>query len=147
MNIFHIHKRRSFYPLAVALLTLALGALMFFTLGRSAGFPSAENRGAQVPAAPAVTDAEYRERSHDVIAPFLVAYGAATGDAEKVVAVENAISALLSLTVPATYKDVHLGLAVSLTLMRDGLRGEEGSLDAGYAKLTKIVASEPWLSP
>jgi len=31
--------------------------------------------------------------------------------------------------------------------MRDGLRGEEGSLRMGNEKLAKIVAAESWLAP
>ncbi|MEI6510593.1 MAG: hypothetical protein WCO25_00935 [Candidatus Uhrbacteria bacterium] len=141
------HRRRSFYPLAIALLTLALGLLMLYTLGSSTSPTGRKSVGTQVSPTPAVTDADYRTNSHAVIAPFLASYGAATNDAIKLAAVEDALAALMPITVPASYKDVHLGLAVSLSLMRDGLRGEDGSLDAGYAKLTKIVATEPWLAP
>ncbi len=144
------HKRRSFYPLAIALLTLALGSLMFYTLDTRLPLLQKERAGVRSTDAsttPAVTDADYRTNSHAVIAPFLASYGAATNDAIKLAAVEDALAALIPVTVPASYKDVHLGLAVSLSLMRDGLRGEDGSLDAGYAKLTKIVATEPWLAP
>lgn len=147
------HQRRSFYPLVIAILTLALGLLMFYTLGRSAinpsGLKSLGNQGnqtSQVSPTPAVTDAEYRTNAHAVIAPFLMAYGAASNDGVRLGLVEDALAALMPITVTVSYKDVHLGLAVSLSLMRDGLRGEEGSLATGYAKLTKIAAAESWLA-
>ncbi|NBS41242.1 hypothetical protein EBS80_01105 [bacterium] len=133
------HQRRSFYPLAIAVLTLALGGLMFFTLARVA--PPAP-----APAQPSVTDDQYRTQAHAVIAPFLSAYAAADTDVKKLVAVEDALNAVMSLVVPTAYKEVHLGLAVSLTRMRDGLRGEAGAAEDGYAKLTKLVADDPWLS-
>ena len=143
MHLFH--KRRSFYPLVIALMTLTLGLLMFFALSRS-GAPFANDRTAVSPT-PAVTDADYRTNAHAVIAPFLLAYDATANDGVRLAAVEDALAALMPITVTASYKDVHLGLAVSLSQMRDGLRGEAGSLDTGYAKLKGIVASEPWLAP
>ena len=148
------HQRRSFYPLVIAILTLALGVLMFYTLSQSAINPSGlkslgnqGNQASQVSPTPAVTDAEYRTNAHAVIAPFLVSYAAATNDGIKLGLVEDALAALMPITVTASQKDVHLALAVSLTLMRDGLRGEEGSLETGYAKLTKVAAAESWLAP
>lgn len=140
------HQKRSFYPLVIAILTLALGSLMFFTLSKSATKPSSSDRSTVSPT-PSVTDADYRTASHNVVAPFLVAYEASATDGERLASVEDAISALMPLIVPVSYKDVHLGLAVSLTLMRDGLRGDSESLDSGYAKLTGLISDEPWLSP
>ena len=148
-----LHQRRSFYPLAIAILTLALGSLMFYTLSsstRPTGLKSLGNQGnqaSQVSPTPAVTDADYREDAHAVIAPFLASYYAASNDGVYLGLVEDALAALMPITVPASYKDVHLGLAVSLSLMRDGLRGEEGSLRMGNEKLAKIVAAESWLAP
>ncbi len=146
------HQRRSFYPLAIALLTLALGLLMFYTLGLSTSPPLLQKerdgvRSSDVSPTPAVTDADYRTNAHAVIAPFVLSYAAASNDGVRLGLVEDALAALMPITVTASHKDVHLGLAVSLSLMRDGLRGEEGSLETGYAKLTKIVAAEAWLAP
>ncbi len=146
------HQRRSFYPLVIAILTLALGSLMFFTLSQSTRLPLLQKeragvRSSDVSPTPAVTDADYRANAHAVIAPFLVSYSAASNDGIRLGLVEDALAALMPITVPASYKDVHLGLAVSLSLMRDGLRGEEGSLETGYAKLTKIAAADAWLAP
>lgn len=135
-----IHHRTSFYPFVIALLTIGLGALMFVTLNRSV--PRAETE----ESAPAVTESDYRADSHAVIAPFLAAYQSAETDVARLVAVEDAMAALTRLTVPASYRDVHFGLAVSLTLMRDGLRGEEGALEIGYAKLMRLVGDYPWLA-
>jgi len=145
------HQRRSFYPLVIAILTLALGSLMFFTLSQSTRLPLLQNeragvRSSDVSATPAVTDADYRTNAHAVIAPFLVSYASASNDGIRLGLVEDALAALMPITVTASYKDVHLGLAVSLSLMRDGLRGEQGSLETGYARLTKIVTAESWLA-
>lgn len=134
------HHKRSFYPFAIALLTLALGGLMYLTLTKSA--PSAG------PATqPAVTESDYRSEAHSVIAPFLTAYQGAATDVAKLVAVEDAVNGLMPLIVPASFKDLHFGLAVSLTLMRDGLRGEDpATVASGYAKLMQLVGDYPWLA-
>jgi hypothetical protein len=132
--------RTSFYPLLIALATLGLGAFML------AGMTGTNHPSADEPAAPAMTESDYRADASRVIGPVLQAYDAAPTDIAKLVAVEDGLNGLMKLTVPAAYKDVHLGLAVSLTLMRDGLRGEEGSLDSGYAKLMELVGDYPWLA-
>lgn len=134
------HHKRSFYPFAIAVLTLLLGGLMYLTLAKSA--PSAPSA-----AQPAVTEADYRSDANAVIAPFLNAYQQAGTDVAKLVAVENAVNGLMPLIVPAPFKDAHFGLAVSLTLMRDGLRGEDAAaVESGYAKLMKLVGDYPWLA-
>ncbi|OGL95841.1 hypothetical protein A2348_00315 [Candidatus Uhrbacteria bacterium RIFOXYB12_FULL_58_10] len=138
--MFH-HRHASFFPFVIALLTLGLGTLMFVTLNRSVPRQLSSES-----VAPVVSDSGYREQSHAVIAPFLTAYQSAETDIMKLVEVEDALSALTGLTVPATYRDVQLGLAVSLTLMRDGLRGEDGSLESGFAKLMRLVGDYPWLA-
>ncbi len=132
------HRRRSFYPVAIVLLTVAIGGLMYATLNRPASAPSAS--------APAVTDDEYRTNARAVVVPFLANYAAADTDIKKLVAAEDALSGIMPLVVPVAYKDLHLGLAVSLTLMRDGLRGEAGSEEKGYAKFLKLVGDYPWLA-
>lgn len=132
------HQRRSYYPLVIALLTLGLGLLMYMTLHKTAVEPP--------PPAPAVTESDYRAEVYGVVAPFLATYQAADTDVKKQVAVEVALQNLTDLIVPASHRDVHLSLAVSLALMRDGLNGEAGALDNGYGKLTKTVADNPWLA-
>ena len=138
--MFFHRQRRSFYPLAIALLTLALGGLMFLALNKpSSAAPDANS-------VPAVSDSDYRAQAHAVVAPFVAAYAAAPENAAKLGAVEDALAGLLRLTVPASYKEVHLALAVDLSQIRDGLRAEGGSPDAGYEKLTKLIGDEPWLA-
>lgn len=135
------HHRTSFYPFVIALLTVGLGALMFVTLNRTAAPTSSPEEAVSAP-----TESDYRARSHAVVAPFLAAYQSADTDVARLVAVEDALAALTDLTVPAAYRDVHLGLAVSLALMRDGLRGDEDALENGYAKLMRLVGDYPWLA-
>lgn len=138
--MFFHHRHHSYYPAVIALLSLALGVLMFLTLRQS---PSSD----ETPPSPsAVTEADYRTEAHAVVAPFLAGYQSAPTDVARLVAVEDALAGLTALTVPATYRDAHLGLAVSFALMRDGLRGEDGALDNGYARLLRLVGDYPWLA-
>jgi len=136
------HRRTSFYPfvVAIAIATIGLVVLMSVTLNGSAP-GSFED-----PVPPVATESDYRARSHAVVAPFLDAYQSAPSDIARLVAVEDALDAIMGLTVPVMYKDLHLGLAVSLALMRDGLRGEAGSLENGFAKLMQLVGDYPWLA-
>lgn len=132
------HRRRSLYPVAILALTVAIGGLMYATLNRPASAPTVST--------PAVTDDQYRTNARAAVVPFLANYAAADTDIKKLVATEDALSGVMSLVVPVAYKDLHLGLAVSLTLMRDGLRGEAGAEEKGYAKLLKLVGDYPWLA-
>ncbi len=134
------HQRRSFYPFILALLTLLLAALMMKTLVKPSSPASSVSE--TVP----VTEADYRQQSHDVIAPFVSAYQSAPTDIAKLVAVEDALSALTDLIVIPSFKEVHFNLAVSLSLIRDGLRSADTSLQtSGYTKLTNLISTYPWL--
>ncbi len=135
------HQRRSFYPFILALLTLLLAALMMKTLVKPPSPSSSISE--TVP----VTEADYRQQSHDIIAPFVLAYQSASTDIAKLVAVEDALSALSNLIVTPSFKDVHFNLAVSLSLIRDGLRSADTSLQTnGYTKLTTLISTYPWLT-
>jgi hypothetical protein len=137
------HQRRSFYPFIIALLTLLLAALMFKTLTE----PRRQNGTAQ--STPPVTESDYRKEAHDVIAPFVVAYEDAQTDVQRLVAVEDALSGILPIVVPPSFKDIHLDLAVALTLMRDGIRAGEdvqtGLHKAGRDKFGALLEKYPWL--
>lgn len=126
MRLFH--RRRSYYPLVVALLTLALGIFAYAALAPRAPVP------AEVPA---VSEAGYREAARGVVAAFRGSSAAASDEIGRRVAAEVALRDLTELTVPVAYKSFHLGLAVAFALAREG---------EGTDRLDKIVAENPWVT-
>jgi hypothetical protein len=137
--MFFHRKRTSFYQFVILALTAALGGLMFATLRGTVSDVSS-------PAVPPVTEADYRAGSRAVVAPFLEAYASAETDVARLVAVEDALAAMAGVTVPASYRDAHLGLAVSLALLRDGLRGDAAALADGNARLAALIGNYPWMA-
>lgn len=132
------HWHPTFFPLALALLTLALIAFMVvaFSGGKASSLMANET--------PAVSDDAYQEQAKAVMVSFEAEYKAAD-DLAKLLLVEKTLNALLALRVPVSFKDLHLELAFSLNQMREGLRGDAKVRREGEAHLQKVLTDNPWL--
>ena len=112
------HKHRSIlFPVVLIGLTLALAATVYFSVSpKSAVVPESKI----IP----VNDELYRNELTNIIQTFQTQYRSAPDDLRRLLLVEATLRNLLSLRVPAMYKELHLDLAVSLNLIMNGLRGE-----------------------
>ena len=125
----------------LGLLTLGLvGFVLWGMHARSVAPVSSTGKGD-----PTVNEDTYRADTKAVVRDYRAAYAKAGTDLERLLVTEKAIDALLALRVPADEKDFHLDLVVSLNLIRNGLRGEEGSLAQGQARFERLLATTPWL--
>ncbi len=52
---------------------------------------------------------------------------------------------LLDLTVPASFKDLHLGLVISFDLIMQALKNDDPSLEGSKSKLNNLVQNYSWL--
>jgi predicted metal-binding membrane protein len=139
-----MRHRTSLYPLVIAGLTVGLVVLMAATLPRNTPLQPSRAEVSTVYTGP--TDAQYEAQVTAVIGVFHRAYATATTSEAKLTTVETALHSVLGLTVPVRYKDLHYGLAVSLTLMRDGLtQGNVVEQDSGWEKYQTFTAAYPWL--
>lgn len=129
--IFH---RLSFFPLTLALLTLALALLMFYAF---MGTPRSTPRVVEQSVTP-VSEKDYQEEMRVLTSTFVKVYQAETNPSARVQLVDQTLSSLLALRVPVQYKDVHLTFAVTL----NQLRGNEQTFDA----FIQIVQEQSWLA-
>lgn len=129
-----IHKHPSFFPVVLAVLTVALGAVIYTSVhsGGNATVPATETT--------AVDPDQYRAAVRAALAPVLVPDGKdRAGD------VTRAIDALLPLRVPTADMKAHLELVGGLSQVRAGLTGDTAALKAGQARLDTAVAAFPWV--
>ncbi len=131
-----IKRRHVMFPLVLVLLTFVLAiAIGLFVMPRPASAPTPHA---------AVTEAGYREEARAALAPALAARDASGMPAAD--AVSEAYESLLALSVPSSYKDVHMGLVTSLYLLRDGAAGNEEARATGLARFSALLLDNPWLN-
>jgi len=133
----NIHRHPTFFPIILLFLTGGLVYFMFFSFTSK---PITLSPGMTV-----VDENAYRQSVKDIIISLFKSFGSAAGDMARLVLVENAANALLGVTVPASYKEMHFDLIVSLNQMREGLRGSKGQMEKGNAELARILSENPWL--
>lgn len=128
----------------IAGLTIGLVVLMAATLPRNTPPQPSRAEASTVYTGP--TDAEYEAQAAAVVGAFHRSYTTATTSDAKRTTAETALNGMLGLTVPVRYKDLHYGLAVSFTLMRDGLtQNNVVEVDSGWEKYQTFTAAYPWL--
>ncbi len=129
-----IQRRHVLFPLILVLLTVLLAvAIGLFVSPRAVSAPIEEGT--------PVSEAGYREDVRDVLRPLFATPEALTETAR----VSAAYDALLLLSVPSDYRDVHIGLVTSLFLLRDGLAGDEAARLAGLERFSGLIEDNEWL--
>ncbi|OGL60620.1 hypothetical protein A3H10_03845 [Candidatus Uhrbacteria bacterium RIFCSPLOWO2_12_FULL_46_10] len=73
------------------------------------------------------------------------AEGSAGTTEERLTAIVKTRDALLSLTVPKEYTDLHLQLVIALSQLEGGYKGDADKLASGQKNLREIYDSNPWL--
>lgn len=113
--MFH-HRHHSFFPFVLALLTFGLIVLMYFSFT----IVKVETKSIQQIIVP-VSSQEYESELKEIGNGFTASYVSSETDIAKLVLVEKTLSELLSLRVPAEFKDKHLELAVLLNQIQTAL--------------------------
>lgn len=137
----HIHKRRSFFPLVITLLTMSLIVFMFYAF-MDASSPATEPMVEEVIT---VNADDYRSDTVLAIANFEEGYGQAADDLSRLMVTETALEELLDLRVPAEYKELHLDLVVALNQLQTALRSEGRSTAEALAGLEALKIRYPWI--
>lgn len=128
------HRRTSFFPLILALLTLVLGLLMFYAFtGRSIIEQAA------VTVVTPVSSQEYNNELKTLMQSFIVDYPQKYDDISRLVLIEQTLQKLLSLRVPAESKETHLNLAVELNQMQQALKEKNGEENEAFARIQSYV--------
>lgn len=129
-----LRHRHSFFPLILALLTLALVIFMFYAFtGRITQNPTVRGE------LPPVSSSEYDESLRELMANFSAAYGEEEDELTRLVLTEKTLTQLLSLRVPAESKERHLALAVDLNRLAQALKQRDGEeAEAAYAEMASL---------
>lgn len=109
-------KHHSFFPFVLAILTFGLLVFMYFSFTSI----KVETKSVQQEVVP-VSSQEYQTELEKINDEFVVSYETAETEMAKLVLVEKTLSKLLSLRVPAEFKDKHLELAVLLNQIQTAL--------------------------
>ena len=128
------HRRHSFFPLVLALLTLLLIVLMFYAFTGTQ--PTANRVTSEVTP---VSSQEYQQELRALIQSFIEQYGQKEDDILRLVLVEQTLQSLLSLRVPVEAKEMHLSIAVELNQMQQALREKSGAEKAAFERLRYYV--------
>lgn len=118
------HRRHSLFPLLIVGLTLVLMVLMFYS------FTGQKKPVSNVVSEPSpVSSVEYEQSLREISDTFIQTFTAQPDDLARLVLVEQTQQQLLSLRVPADYKDLHLSLVIDLNKMQQALRLRTGETE------------------
>lgn len=132
--------RRSWFPLIVILLSLALGGLIYWSAQGEASSSSIPVQEVE----PVDADA-YRDDLSGVVKTFEERMAAAQDDLERLQTVQTALVRVLALRVPTEFKDLHLALAVVLSEMENTLESGGHDLTPSTAKIAELKQAYPWI--
>lgn len=135
------YHRHSFFPVAIILLSLVLGGFMYWSLGDAPSDSKIELKEGI-----SVDVSAYESGLANVVKTFDERYLLATDDLEKLITTETALTSLLALRVPAEYKDVHLGLALSFKQIQAALKEEGRDTQAPLQSIEVLKGEYSWLT-
>ncbi len=126
-----IHRHPSFLPAVLVLLTIGLGAWMFWSFRAPAVAPAPVS---------AASEAGYRTALRQAVGPVLD-----SAARDRAARVGKALSDVLALRVPADDMSIHLAFARALSRLSDGYKGDAAALQDGQDLLDAAVAANPWV--
>jgi hypothetical protein len=129
------HKRHSFFPLVLAMLTLGLFVLMFYAFTGKQTI----NRVAQETTL--VSSQAYQKELGSLTDSFIKQYPKKEDDLSRLVLIEQTLASILSLRVPAEAKELHLNLAIELNQMQQALREKNGKEKEAFERIVQYVAN------
>lgn len=135
------YQKHSFFPLIIIVLTVLLAGFMFFVLRGS----FTQTSTVQEPKL--VNEGDYREGVSAILQTFEGQFAASQDSAQKRLATQTALDALLELRVPVEYKDLHLQLAIAWNQMQTALQsGSQDGLKASLETIEQLKITYPWLA-
>lgn len=133
-------KHTSFFPFIVLALTLILvSGFVFLSSPKHAQQNSASSQ------VSLVSDAEYQQALTTVLKRFFSVYDSATSDSARAESVQGTLNSVLSMRVPASFKDLHLELAIALQKMKQGFSSNPQDVTDGYKQIKTLILQTSWL--
>lgn len=111
------------------------------------GYDNGDNRATTIQRE-AVYQQDIKQNYEKEMVPIIRAFaveGNAGATEERLAAITQTRDALLSLTVPKEYTDLHLKLVIALSQLENGYKGDADKLASGQKNLREIYDSNSWL--
>lgn len=134
------HTSTSFFPLIVLALTLILVSSFVFLSSPK----QTEQKRVSLQTS-VITETQYQEALSAVLKKFFTVYDSATTDVVRAETVQNTLNALLSMRVPAGFKDLHLELAIAFQKMKQGFVSNPQDVTEGYEQVKTLSSQTSWL--
>lgn len=133
-------KHAPFFPLLILALTLVLVTVFVFSAS-----PKYREQKTIVSETLPVSEEQYQAALTAVLKKFITSYDTASEDSVRARVVDQALATLLSMRVPAAFKDLHLELAISLQKMKQGFISNPQDVTDGYMQIKTNVSQTSWL--
>jgi hypothetical protein len=139
----NIHQH-SLFPVAIVLLTAALGVFIYFTV--TSGPEAAETSVVNIEEVTPVDEGEYTQEMQTIVEKFFESMEGSEDDLDALIAAESAQFSMLNIRVPAEYRDTHLQIALALTEIQLELKEDERNIDPMIEDLQRLIEETEWLS-
>jgi hypothetical protein len=134
--------RHTLFPLAIISLTLALVGFMLYTVTADKEVETQVTQEQVVQ----VNDGQYQEEMAKVLNRFDARLSEADDDLAKLLGAETAQAALLSIRVPAQYKELHLNFVLTLTEIQFALKSDDRDISEQVEKIEELKSEHTWLA-
>jgi hypothetical protein len=147
--LFH-HKKRSLFPLILALLTLGLIGLMVLSFTSQPEEPAADQNSPDQELVEQfegekVDEEAYATAMREALQGLPEELESEPDNLKKLVKIEDALEAVLDAKVPAERQSAHLEIALALKQMERGLRNETDAYQSGLEELRALISNNEWL--
>ena len=93
-----------------------------------------------------VSSIEYKNSLKEELYQLDAAFARAVDNTERVDAIGESRNKILDILVPAEYRDLHLEVAIVLSLLEQGYSGDDARLEEGDRRLGSLYDQYEWLS-
>lgn len=128
-----------FLPIVIVLTLILLTVFIFVFIERSKFVASSP------PQTPVVSVVDYQIEVQQLMKTFLTDYEIATDQSTQMDVTEKTLTALLNVRVPASEKDTHLSLALSLQQLKQNLSANSPDTKTSFIHLKDILSKTDWL--
>lgn len=130
-----LHHRHSFFPVILAVITLALLLFVVYTVKPS----SPQDQGPD--------PITYQEQTNKLVTQLIEDLEHAQQDTQKEQLIVQAQQTLLDVHVPSAFRQTHLALAVSFVRLKEGLLSGALAYEQALSSLNQLIDETPWLMP
>ena len=92
-----------------------------------------------------VSEQEYQSNLHALTKKFVEGYAQTEDQAKRLVLTQQTLSSLLTMRVPAAFKELHLELAVHMNQLKDALQTNGAGVKESFDQFVQTTKTQPWL--